>query len=346
MKTTLRAAAAFSVVLLAAACSSGGGAAEPAEPDASPAEASELVELTIAEPVHGVGYLPLYAAQDKGYFAEQGLEVEVTTLTGGGHVNATLAGEVAGFIGGPESGAVANVKGADLVAVANVVNRGNVYFVAAEGAEPEAGADIGEYLAGKTIVGGRYGGTPNAILRHILQMEGLDPESDVTLMEVEDSSAIPSVVAQGQAEVAVVAEPQLGLGIQQGLWGEPFLNPLDLLGPYAYSAIVMPRATVEEQPETVAAFVAALEQGQAAIEEDRAYATDLASRQFPTMEPDVLEATLERAYADELWGGTYLTQEAVETALEVARSGDILDDSAAPQTYEVIADNQFVSEEG
>lgn len=341
MKTLLRTAAATAAVLALAACSSG----DPA-PDTRAASVEdgggETTSITLAEPVHGVGYLPLYAAIDLGFFAEEGLEVEVTTLTGGGHVNATLAGEVFGFIGGPESGAVANVKGSDLVTVANVVNRGNVYFVAATGKEPAEGEDMAEYLAGKTIVGGRYGGTPNAILRHILITEGLDPASDVQLIEVEDSSAIPSVVAQGQAEIAVVAEPQLGLGIQQGLWGEPFLNPLELLGPYAYSSIVVPRATVDDEPELVRGFVAALAKGQQRIEEDREYAEELAAEQFPTMEPAVLAATLDRAYADSLWGGTELTEEAVEMALEVARSGEILDDSDVPQTFDVIADTQFI----
>lgn len=299
--------------------------------------------LTIAEPVHSVGYLPLYAAQEAGFFAEQGLEVDVTTLTGGGHVNATLAGEVFGFIGGPESGAVANVRGAELVTVANVVNRGNVYFVAPEGEQPAVGDDLAAYFMGKTIVGGRYGGTPNAILRHILIQEGLNPDDDTDLVEVEDSSSIPSSIAQDAADLAVVAEPQLGLGIQEGLWAEPFLNPLQLLGPYAYSSIVVPVETTKDDPELVRRFVAALEQGQELIESDAEYAFELASAEFPTMDEDVLTQTLDRAYADSLWEGTCLSEAAVVLALEVARSGEILNDAEAPQTFADIATNEFVS---
>src|SRR5690606_12086164 len=119
-----------------------------------------------------------------------------------------------------------------------------------------------DYLEGKKIVGGRYGGTPSAILRHILLENGLDPEKDVELSEIDDSSAIPAVISSGQAEIAVVAEPSLGAGIAEGLWGEPFLNPLELLGPYAYSSIVLQRATTEKDPELVEAFVTALAKGQ------------------------------------------------------------------------------------
>ena len=41
------------------------------------AESPELTPLTVAEPVHLIGYLPLYVAIHEGYFAEEGLDVTV-----------------------------------------------------------------------------------------------------------------------------------------------------------------------------------------------------------------------------------------------------------------------------
>jgi NitT/TauT family transport system substrate-binding protein len=46
--------------------------------------AKDLRELVVTEPVHGVSYLPLYIAQTKGYFADEGLTVKVLTTSGGG----------------------------------------------------------------------------------------------------------------------------------------------------------------------------------------------------------------------------------------------------------------------
>lgn len=304
----------------------------------------EPVTITIAEPVHGVGYLPLYAAMESGAFAEQNITVDVVTLTGGGHVNAVLSGEVFGFIGGVESGAVANIRGASLQGVVNVVNRGNVYFAAPEGDEPAAGDDLGEYLDGLTIVGGRHGGTPNAILRYILIENELDPDADTMLEELEDSSAIPAAMAAGTSDIAVVAEPQLGLGIEQGLWGDPFFNVPQELGPYAYSSIVVPTSTIDEDPELVQRFVTALMEGQELIEGDPDYAFELATEEFPTLDPASLQATLDRAYADSLWEGSCLSEEAIEMNLEVARAGEILDDSDAPQSYETVATTQFTGD--
>ena len=80
----------------------------------------------------------MYIAMAKGYFAESDINVKIVTIeTGGGHTNAVLSGQAFAFIGGPEHNAFAKAKGADLRAVVNCVDRGNVYFCAAKGHDPK-----------------------------------------------------------------------------------------------------------------------------------------------------------------------------------------------------------------
>ena len=336
MRKHLPVAGALLAAVLLTSCGQPGSGAT-----ASAAEGG-TTSITVAEPVHSIGYLPLYAAVDEGYFEDAGLEVEVPTLAGGGFVNALLSKQAFGFIGGSEAAAVANIKGADLVTIANVVNRGNVYFTAKTGLAYD-GEDLAGFLKGKTIAVGRYGGTPNAILRYVLLENGLDPEEDVTLIESEDSSAVISIVQQGQADIAVTAEPQLGQGIKQGIWQEPFLNPPQLIGPYAYSSIIIQRSTLEDDRETAQAFVDALEKGQDLIESDPDAALRIAQQEFPTMDEATIQATLDRAYADHLWEGTELSEAAIETDLEVARAGDILKDEDDPVTFDELVDTSLIS---
>ena len=47
-------------------------------------ESVELKKIVIAEPLHSIGYLPLYIGQQEGLFAEEGLDVEVIQATGVG----------------------------------------------------------------------------------------------------------------------------------------------------------------------------------------------------------------------------------------------------------------------
>ena len=91
------------VALLLVACAGGraaGGpangapaalaAADPGRRTAS-GSAPALRELTITEPSHNSGYLPLYTAQRRGFFAAEGLNVVSLTMGGGGpDVNAVL----------------------------------------------------------------------------------------------------------------------------------------------------------------------------------------------------------------------------------------------------------------
>src|SRR5262247_3331659 len=125
-------------------------------------------ELLVAEPVHSTGYLPMYIAMAKDYFAESGITMKIVTIeTGSGHTNAVLSGQAFAFIGGPEHNAFAKAKGAELRAVVHCVDRGNIYFCAATGFEP-SNTDWSCYFKGKTIAVGPFGGTPNSIMRYLL----------------------------------------------------------------------------------------------------------------------------------------------------------------------------------
>src|SRR5256885_4704735 len=106
-------------------------------------------ELLVAEPVHSTGYLPMYIAMAKDYFAEADINVKIVTIeTGSGHTNAVLSGQAFAFIGGPEHNAFAKAKGAEVRAVVHCVDRGNVYFCAETGLAPN-GRDFARFGKGK-----------------------------------------------------------------------------------------------------------------------------------------------------------------------------------------------------
>lgn len=250
-------------------------AASAAFPAAARADAKKIL---IAEPFHNLGYLPLYVAISKNFFA--GLDVSTVTLptSGSAHTDAVLTGKAWGFIGGPEHNAYADVKGANLRAIVNVVNRGNVYFVARKGVSP--GKDLKAFFRGRAIATTLYGGTPNSITRYLMYKLGLDVKKDVTLLEVENA-AIPVVLSQGKADVGVVSEPMLSKGIEGGVWQEPFYNVLSEMGPYAYSTVNVPLGTVTGDPGTTRAFVDGMIKGLAFIRDNHDGAAAIAAKEFP-----------------------------------------------------------------
>src|SRR5271170_5945335 len=213
---------------------------------------ADAKEVLIAEPVHGVGYLPLYIGMAKNLFDDVKVNI-VTIESGGGHTNAVLSGQAFAFIGGPEHDAYAKAKGAELRAVVNCVDRGNVYYCAAKGAEP-ANADWASYFKGKSIAVSQYGGTPNSITRYLLKKWNLDATRDVTLVETANSAVVAAVRGK-QAQIGNATEPFVTQGIRNTVWGEPFINIPKELGPYAYSTFNVRLDTIQKQPELVRGFV-------------------------------------------------------------------------------------------
>jgi NitT/TauT family transport system substrate-binding protein len=311
-----------------------GGAALIARPMIARAATKEVL---IAEPVHGTGYLPLYVGMDKNLFDDVKVNI-VTIETGGGHTNAVLSGQAFAFIGGPEHDAYAKAKGAELRAVVNCVDRGNVYFCAAKDLQP-TNTDWASYFKGKSIAVSQYGGTPNSITRYLLKKWNLDATHDVTLVETANSAILPAVRSK-QAQIGNATEPFVTQGVRNGIWGEPFFNVPKELGPYAYSTFNVRLDTIQKDPELVRGFVRGMMKALKFIYDNKDEAAEIAKKQFPTMPLEDLKATLARSFADELWSkdGT-ISHASWDTAKAVVTDAGLL---KADIKYEEIIDMSFV----
>ena len=305
---------------------------------AAPAIArADTKEVLIAEPVHGTGYLPLYIGIAKNLFEDVTVKI-VTIETGAGHTNAVLSGQAFAFIGGPEHCAYAKAKGAELRAVVNCVDRGNVYFCAAKGQEPKD-TDWASYFKGKTIATSGYGGTPNSITRYLLKKWKLDATKDVTLVETANSAILP-VVRNKQAQIGCSTEPFVTQGIRAGVWGEPFINIPKMMGPYAYSTFNVRLDSIQKTPELVRGFVRGMMKSLKFVDQNHDEAAAIAKKQFPTMPLDDLKATLDRSFADDMWSKDgSISRASWDTAKAVVMGAGLL---KVDVKYDEIIDMSFV----
>lgn len=306
---------------------------------AGPAHAQAKRVLNVAEPLHSIGYLPLYVAQHQGFFAAEGIEVKVLTTEGGSaHTNAVLSGQAFAFIGGPEHNAFAKAKGAELRAIVNCVDRGNVYLSAKTGMEPKD-QNWASYFKGKAVAVNLYGGTPNSITRYLLKKWNLDAKADVTLMEMMPG-AVAAAVKTGNAQIGVTTEPALTRGVKQGIWGEPFLNIPKELGPYAYSTLNIKADMIEKEPKLVEGFVRAMIKGLKFTYENPTEAAAIARKEFPTMSIEDLTATMDRSFADKVWSRDgMISEESWATGKAVVMEAGILKQDVP---YSAIIDMRFV----
>ncbi len=321
---------------------SGCGADGATDADAAAADKG-LKKLVIAEPLHYTGYLPLYVAQQEGYFEEEGLEVEMLQAAGGAHVTSVVSGDAWGVIGGPESNALANIGNSDpIISVSNVVNRANVYLMAKKGTAPAGGSDeeLKAFIEGKKVNAGRHGGTPNLLTQYLLLELGLDPKKDVQLLEPADGSTVVAMVQQGAADIANGAEPQISDGMEKGVWDEPFYKFHDM-GDYAYSVLSVKKSTIEKDPETVQKAVNAVVKALKAIQEDQAMAMKVLKAEFPTLSDAAAQAALDRAFEDQLWSPDWIiSEEALDKDMNVMIKTGIFN---GEYTYGGLVDMQFVN---
>lgn len=338
-KVKLSAVLLLSSAILLAGC----GGNEAAEPGTAAAEGESLKKLVIAEPLHYTGYLPLYVAQREGYFAEEGLEVEMLQAAGGAHVTSVVSGDAWGVIGGPESNALANIGNSDpIISVSNVVNRANVYLMAKKGTAPggSSNEELKAFLEGKKVNAGRHGGTPNLLTQYLLLELGLDPQKDVQLLEPADGSTVVAMVQQGAADIANGAEPQISDGMEKGVWDEPFYKFHDM-GDYAYSVLSVKQSTIEKDPETVQKAVNAVVKALKTIQEDQEMAMEVLKAEFPTLSDTAAQAALGRAFEDQLWSPDgIISEEALDKDMNVMIKTGIY---KGEYTYDSLVDMQFVN---
>lgn len=302
----------------------------------------ERKTLVVAEPVHLIGYLPLYLAIHEGYFAEEGLDVTAVQATGGAHVTAVVSGDAFAVIGGVDSSALANRGSSDpILGIVNCVNRANVYLFARTGLFPasDSDEDMAAFLRGKSIVAGRFGGSPNLLTRYLLATVGLDPDKDVTLVENADASTVTAMLQHGQGDIGNGGEPQISEGITAGIWEEPFVKFPDL-GDYAYSVLGVKRSTIENDPETCEKFVRAMLKALKTVQEDHELAAQVLEKEFSTLSAEGRAAALARAYEDNLWSvDGVISEDAVNMTMTVLRSSGLFDEEYA---YEDAVDMRFV----
>lgn len=309
---------------------------------ARPAFAQNLKSLVLAEPVHNLGYAPVYIAIDQGLFKKRGLDVSVLQAANGSHVTALVSGQVWGNIGGPESDAMANVGKADpLKTICNLVNRANLYFVARKGLAPKSksSADLAAFFKGKKFALARHGGTPDLCGRWLMVTVGLDPDKDTQIINQADMASVVPMMKNGAVDVAITQEPFITTGIEQGLWDKPFYAYPDL-GDFPYSVVSVRQSTITSEPQVVQAFVDAVLEALALAQKDRPAIEAMTQKEFPTLAAAGVKATLDAIYADHIWSTDGI----------VSEKGYLLDMEVVAKTgaftksvpYKDVVDMQFV----
>jgi len=172
----------------------------------APANALERFFISIPGPT--LSYAHLYYGQERGFFSQEGLDLQVLVVRGVIGLSSLMSGEIdvtchAG------SGLAAVLRGLP-IKIINVTHDRPVHDLIVHSSITTP-AD----LKGKAIAVGSLEGTAAVITRRILQAKGLDAQKDVTLLSMDSPARLQSLLS-GKVLAGMVTPPTTYLALDRG----------------------------------------------------------------------------------------------------------------------------------
>ena len=163
-----------------------------------PARAQELRRINYGTTT-SVAHLPVWVARDAGLFSKQGLNVEPIHIRGGALITmAIMSGNLQFSGAGAESVVAARIEGGDVALLACPVDSDPVYLITRP--EIKSAAE----LKGKATAVTRLGSTTHFYLRAALRQVGLDPEKDMTILQLGTGSETVTAMESGRIAAAAL----------------------------------------------------------------------------------------------------------------------------------------------
>lgn len=259
-------------------------------------EEKTLTPVTVSEVARSVFYAPQYVAVSQGFFAEQGLEVELITGQGADKVmTAVLAGQVDIGFSGPEAAIyVYNEGRADYPKVfAQLTKRDGAFLV---GREPMPDFSF-EKLRGSYLIGGRKGGVPLMTLEYVLRQQGLDPATDLTVDSGVQFALMAGAFTGGQGDYVTLFEPTASAVEREGK-GYVLASIGEYSGEMPYTCYYATQNYLRDNADVVQRFTNAIYKGQQWVQTHTAQeVAEAIAAFFPDSDLDLL-TTVCRRHAD------------------------------------------------
>ncbi|OPY66139.1 MAG: putative aliphatic sulfonates-binding protein precursor [Syntrophorhabdaceae bacterium PtaU1.Bin034] len=160
------------------------------------------------------GHTMYFIAKEKGYFEQEGLDVQLFLFTNSGEgLNAISAGKLDAGSFGTAPPLVFITKGVDVTIFGGQMSEG--HGIVAKPEKVDQFRDLKNY-AGKTIATVRLS-TGDVVFRGGLHHAGVDWKKNVTIKELDSPGAVLEAIKKGSVDAGILWPPFLTLAEQQGL---------------------------------------------------------------------------------------------------------------------------------
>ncbi len=228
---------------------------------------------------NGSTSLPYVIAEEKGFFKAEGLNAIVVIMQNQVVVNGVLSrhvdygGTFSNFVGAAMSGAPVRI-------VMSVMDGADHFLITSPNIKRV------EDLKGKTFGISSFGGTPHSEAIAILKKYNLNPEKDVTFLQVGGSSARYMSLESGSIQAAMIVPPFNHLAKKRGF--NQLLGFNDIMS-MPVGGLAVHTQKMKEKPDEIVKMIRALIKSLEFIRTRKADVLAIIDKQWGIKEADVRE---------------------------------------------------------
>jgi NitT/TauT family transport system substrate-binding protein len=291
------------------------------------------INLNVAYSTLNPDPLPLWVAQDQGFFKQNGLNVNMVFINGGTKTGQALVAKDVDFaVMAPSSAVNATAGGADLVAVAGLVDVINYDFVTQPGIK--TAADI----KGKKVAWSGPSGSSATAMRIALKVLFNLTDKDVVPITIGTETEREAAMVTKQID-ATVMNPDLavkaqkdGLVVFAELWKRKDI-------PYQHTGIVASQAYLKANPDATTRFFKSIIQAIGYIRDpaNKTQTIAILGKYLKITDQDTLNSGYNRMAGTLLNCAPYVTLDGMKTVIDESKTA-----TAKGLTPEQMTDNSFI----
>lgn len=254
----------------------------------------EQSSMTLGLPVVTSTFAPMYLAVQEGYFEEEGLDVEIVHFRGGSDlVKGIASGSVdVGYtaLAGPMT---AIAQGRPLK-----VFYGGFNMTLFEWWASPPISSVQE-AKGKRWGVSRVGSSTDFLTRYLLEQNGLNPQTDAKIVSGGGSAGRLAAQQEGQLDVNIFSVPETFKADEAGY--QRIADQADLMDGYPFHVAFTQESFLQENPNTIEAFLRGLVKGIERAKSDPKAAQDVIVERVKIEEKyaaQTVQAYIDQVYAD------------------------------------------------
>ncbi len=265
-------------------------------------KSKDTEKITLAEVAHTIFYAPMYVSLEKGYFKENGINVELILTSGADKVSAALLSGDAdiGLCGSEATIYVYNGGEKNYLKTFSQLTQKDGTFLVSR--KPYKNFSLSD-LKNKSVIGGRAGGMPEMTFEYALKQNNINP-SDLEIDTSIAFAAMSGAFIGGQGDFVTLFEPTATMLEKQG-YGYVVASIGELGGIVPYTSYSARKSFINKHKNLIKNFDKAIQMGLNYVHthSDLEVAKTISS-QFPDTSLDDIKSAILRYRNNDTWPKT------------------------------------------